>query len=253
MEKTFIWGHRGTGFIGVQNTISSFQNAINIGVDGIKTEAQLSKDGEIFLTFYQSLKFNGEDKPIKELDSSEIKKFKLENGESIPSLSELFNEFQDYDIRYNFDISTPEIGIRIIEIAEDYNLIDKVELAKTATDSSSLPLIFSKIRETNNRITLINSIFLKHSNIDEEHFDLENMRKLNVNVINVNYNFVNFELFKKVKDAGFKLYVWGVLFKRTMKKFLKMEYKGQAVDAIYSNFPERLVNLRNEIQNNGKN
>ena len=253
MEKTFIWGHRGSGFIGVQNTISSFQNAINNGVDGIKTEGQLSKDGEIFLTYYQSLKFNGEDKPIKELDSEEIKKFKLENGESIPSLSELFNEFQDYDIRYNFDIKTPEIGIRIIEIAEDYNLIDKVELAKAATDPSSLPLIFSKIRETNNKVTLINSIFLKHSNIDEEHFDLENMRKLNVKVINVNYNFVNFELFKKIKDAGFKLYVWGVLFKRTMHKFLKMEYKGQVVDAIYSNFPERLVNIRNEIQNNGKN
>ena len=250
MEKTFIWGHRGAGFIGMQNTISSFQNAINMGVNGIKTEAQLSKDGEIFLTYNQSLRKNGEDIAINELNGIEIKEYKLDNGESIPTITEVFNEFQDYDIRYNFDIKTPEIGLRIIEIAEEFNLIDKVELAKSATDPSSLPSIFSKIRETNSRITLINSIFLKHSNIDEKHFDLENMRKLNVQVINVNYNFANFELFKKVKDAGFKFYIWGVLFKRSMHKFLKMEYNGQFVDAIYSNFPARLVSLRDEIQIN---
>ncbi len=250
VEKTFIWGHRGTGFIGVPNTISSFQNAINIGVDGIKTEAQLSKDEKIFITYNQNLRKNGEDKALKELNSNEIKKFKLDNGESIPTLTELFEEFKDSGIRYNFDIKTPEIGIRIIEIAEDYDLIDKVELAKTSTDSSLLPDIFSKIRETNSRITLINSIFLKHSSIGEEHFELENMRKLNVQVINVHYNFANFGLFKKVKDAGFKFYVWGVLFKRSMQKFLRMKYKGQYVDAIYSNFPGRLVNMRDNIQNN---
>lgn len=249
-EKTFVWGHRGTGFIGVSNSMSSFQNAINIGVDGIKTEAALSKDEKIFITNNQNLKINGEDKALKELNSNEIKKYKLDNGESIPTLTELFEEFKDSGIRYNFDIKSPEIGLRIIEIAEDFDLIGKVELAKASTNSSLLPEIFSKVRETNSKITLINSIFLKHSNISEKHFELENMRKLNVQVINVHYNFANYELFKKVKDAGFKFYVWGVLFKRSMEKFLKMKYKDQYVDALYSNFPGRLVNLRDNIQNN---
>ncbi len=249
-EKTFVWGHRGTGFKGVMNTMSSFQNAINIGVDGIKTEVKLSKDEKLFITYNQNLKTNGEDKALKELTSNEIKKYKLDNGESIPTLTELFEEFKDSGIRFNFDIQSPEIGIKIIEIAEDFDLIDKVELAKASTNSSLLPDIFSEVRETNSNITLINSIFLKHSNISEKHFELENMRKLNVQIINVHYNFANFELFKKVKDAGFKFYVWGVLFKRSMEKFLKMKYKGEHIDALYSNFPGRLVKLRDNIQNN---
>lgn len=250
MNKTFIWGHRGAGFTGIQNTISSFQKAIDMGVDGIKTEAQLSKDREVFLTFQQSLKTNGETIPVNELDSYKIKKYKLENGESIPTLSELFNKFKNYKIRYNFDIKTPEIGIRIIEIAREFNIIDKIEIAKTSIDSSPLPKIFSKIREFDNNVTLNNSIFLKYSNIEEKHLELESMKKLNIQGINVNYNFADYELFKKVINKGFKFCVWGVLFNRSMEKFLKMNYQGRYIDAMMSNFPGRLVKLRNKIQSN---
>ncbi|UCD00642.1 MAG: hypothetical protein JSV23_07055 [Promethearchaeota archaeon] len=250
MNRTFVWGHRGAGFKGIQNTISSFQNAIDMGVDGIKTEAQISKDREIFLTFQQNLKINGENIPVKELDSYKIKEFKLENGESIPTLPELFNKFKKYKIRYNFDIRAPEVGIRIIEITRDFDLIDKIEIAKTSIDPYPLPVIFSKIREFDKNVSLINSIFLKYSPIEEKHLELESMRKLKIHGINVNYNFANFELFKKVVDKGFKFYVWGVLFNRSMEKFLKMNYQGKVIDAMMSNFPERLVKLRNKIQNN---
>ncbi|NVM35241.1 MAG: hypothetical protein HWN81_06575 [Candidatus Lokiarchaeota archaeon] len=250
MNKTFVWGHRGAGFKGVENTLSSFQNAIDIGVDGIKTEAQLSNDREVFLTFQQSLKINGETIPVNELESYKITKYKLENGESIPTLPELFNKFKKYKIRYNFDIKAPEIGIRIIEIAREFNVIDKIEIAKSSMDPNPLPKLFSKIREFDKNVKLVNSIFLKYSNIEENHLELESMKKLNVQGINVNYNFANFELFKKVINKGFKFCVWGVLFNRSMEKFLKMNYQGRFIDAMMSNFPARLVKLRDKIQTN---
>jgi glycerophosphoryl diester phosphodiesterase len=99
-------------------------------------------------------------------------------------------------------------------------------------------------------VMLINTIFLKHSDIREEHLELENMERLNIQGINVNYNMANFELFKMVKDLGHTFYVWGLLFNRSIQKFLKMNYKGHYVDAMMSNFPDRLVKFRNEIQNN---
>ena len=82
----------------------------------------------------------------------------------------------------------------------------------------------------------------------EKHLELENMRKLNIQVINVNFNFVNFELFKKVKDKGFKFYIWGVLFKRSMQEFLTMKYKEEYIDAMMSNLPDRLLRMRDDIQ-----
>jgi len=252
MNKTFVWGHKGAGFRGIENSMSSFKKAIDMGVDGIKTEAQLSKDGEIFLCFQQSLKINGEDIPINELESSEIRTLRLDNNESILTLPELFSELKDDNIRYNFDIRTPEIGIRIIEIARKFNVIDKIELSKTAMDGSLLPNIFGEIRKFDKNVTLINTIFLKYANNEKEHLELESMKELNIQGINVKYNFATFELFKLVKDNGFKFCVWGLLFNRSIEKFLRMNYKGQPVDAVMSNFPDRLVKLRNEIQNGGK-
>jgi len=250
MNKTFVWGHRGAGFRDVENSMSSFKKAVDMGVDGIKTEAQLSKDGEIFLCFQQSLRKNGEYVPIKDLDSSEIRTLRLDNNESVLTLSEFFSEFKDDNIRYNFDIRDPEIGIRIIEIARKFKVIDKIELAKPVTDGSLLPEIFGKIREFDKNVTLINTIFLKYANNMKEHLELKSMRELNIQGINVKYNFATFELFKLVKENGFRFYVWGLLFNRPMQKFLKMNYKGQPVDAMMSNFPDRLLRLRNEIQNN---
>ena len=250
MNKTFVWGHRGAGFRDVENSMSSFRKAIEMGVDGIKTEAQLSKDGEIFLCFQQKLRKNGGYVPINELDSSEIRTLRLDNNESILTLPELFSEFKNQNIRYNFDLRDPEIGIKIIEIARKFKIIDKIELAKTAMDGSLLPDIFGKIRDFDKNVTLINTIFLKYANNETEHLELESMRDLNIQGINVKYNFATFDLFKLVKENGFKFYVWGLLFNRSIEKFLNINYKGQYVDAVMSNFPDRLVKLRNEIQNN---
>jgi len=250
MNKTFVWGHRGAGFIGTQNSLSSFRRAIEMGVDGVKSETQLSKDNEIFLTFNQKLKINGEDIPIYELESNEIKEFKLDNGEPIMTLPELFKETLNSGIRYNFDVRAPEVGIRVCQIAREFDLTDRIELAKTSIDSFSLPEIFDKIRRNDKKVALINSVFLKYTNIEIKHLEIENMNKLNVQGINVHYNLASPELFKTVKDLGFKFYIWGVLFNRSIRKYLTMRYKGQYVDAMMSNFPHRLVNLRNEIQNN---
>ncbi|MHA1914807.1 MAG: glycerophosphodiester phosphodiesterase [Promethearchaeota archaeon] len=250
MSKTFVWGHRGAGFRETQNSITSFRRALDMEVDGFKTEAQLSKDNEILLTFNQSFKKNGEEIPIYELNSEEVKNFKMDNNESILTLPELFSEFKNTNLHYNFDIRAPEIGVRIVEIAKEFELINKIEISKTSIDRFPLPDIFKKIRDVDKNVMLINTLFLGNTDIKEEHLELEDMKKLNVQGINVNYNFATPEVFKMVKDFGFKFCIWGVLFKRPMRKCLNMSYKGQYVDAMMSNFPDRLVELRNEIQNN---
>jgi glycerophosphoryl diester phosphodiesterase len=249
LNKTFIWGHRGTGFEGTQNSFSSFQNAIGMGVDGIKTEAKLSKEGEVVLSFYNTLKQNGKEVPIQELTIEEIKKFKLDNNESILTLREVLKEFESSDIKYNFDVSVEEEAIKIIETAKEYGLLDHIEISKPSTHPDSLSKFYSGIRNFDKNVTLVNSISLRNSIIEDKHLEIEDMRKLNIMGINVNYNYANFELFKKVKDYGFKFCVWGVLFKRSMQKFLTMKYNGEYIDAIMSNQPGRLVKFRNEFQN----
>lgn len=249
LDKTFIWGHRGTGFNGIDNCLSSFKKAIDMGVDGIKTETKLSKEGEILLTFYNNLKINGNEVPIQELTVEEIKQYKLENNESIPTLREVLEQFKGSDVKFNFDITNPSEGIKIVETAKEYGFLNKIEIAKPSTRPDSLKDYFTEIRKYDKDVMLINSVFLKHAEIKNEHLELEDMEKLNITGINVNHNYASYELFKKVKDLGFKFCVWGILFKRPMKRFLTMKYKGEYIDAMMSNQPDRLVELRNELQN----
>ncbi|MFX0076946.1 MAG: glycerophosphodiester phosphodiesterase [Candidatus Hermodarchaeota archaeon] len=249
MNRTFIWAHRGMGFKGTQNCLSSFLNAAEMGADGIKTEAKLSKEDEVIISFYNSLKINGEETPIRELSLKEIKKFKLENNKTIPTLREVFEALENYNIKYNIDIMEPEVGIKIIDTAKEFGLIDRIELGKPSIHPDSLSKFYSKIREYDKNVTLINSVSLKYTEIKDEYLEIEDMRKLNIEGINVNFNFVSFDLFKRVKDLGFKFYVWGVLFKRSMQKLLTMKYNGYYIDAMMSNQPDRLLNFRNNLQN----
>lgn len=42
-----IWGHRGALHHAPENTISSFQKAIELGADGVELDVQLTKDGQV--------------------------------------------------------------------------------------------------------------------------------------------------------------------------------------------------------------
>ena len=256
MKTTFVWGHRGSGFRNyddnnnyiVQNSMKSFQHAVEKGVDGIKTEARLSKDNEVILCSSQKLSVNDVMRPINELKCDLIKSMKLKNEESIPTLKDLFDIFKGLDIKYNFDISGPEVGIEIIKLAKEYDVLNKIELAKSSIDPRPLDEIFLDIRNVDKKVILVNSVSLRHNKIREKDLELNSMHDLGISVVNVNYNFANYDLFKMVKDIGFKFYLWGVLFKKTMEEFLSMNYRGEFIDAMFSNFPFRLMKLREQIQ-----
>jgi glycerophosphoryl diester phosphodiesterase len=249
LNNSFIWGHRGAGFRGVMNTIPSFKQALSMGVDGIKSEGQLSKEGQVILTFKSSLPINGTSTPINELTIPEIKQFKLKNNLTIPTLREVFETFKKNDIRYNFDIKDPKVGIKIVKTAKEYNILNKIELSKPSTYKGNLSDIFSEVRDYEKEVTLSNSISLLHYPIKIKHLEVNEMKNLAIEIVNANYIYANYELFRKVKDLGFKFYVWGLLFKRNMIEFLKMKYKGEYIDGMFSNLPDKLVKLRDKIQN----
>jgi glycerophosphoryl diester phosphodiesterase len=228
--------------------MKSFQHAVENGVDGIKTEARLSKDNEVILCSSQELPVNGVMSPVNELKCDLIRTMKLKNDESIPTLRDLFEELKGLDIKYNFDISGPKVGIEIIKLAREYEILDKIELAKSSVDPRSLKEFFLEIRNFDKKVTLANSVSLKYDRIRKENLELKSMNDLDVEIINVNYNFANYDLFRMVKDMGFKFYLWGVLFKETMEKFLSMNYRGEFIDAMFSNFPFRLIKMREKIQ-----
>ena len=85
-------------------------------------------------------------------------------------------------IKRVFDIANPEEGIEIIRTAKEYGLVDHIELAKPSTRPDSLSNFFTEIRNFDKNVTLINSVFVKHTVIEDKHLELEDMRKLNIKI-----------------------------------------------------------------------
>ncbi len=96
--STVIFAHRGACALAPENTISSFEMAVNHQTDAVELDAKLSKDGQVMVIHDQTVDrtTNGTGK-VNELTLADLKsldagaKFNSKyTGEKIPTLDEVF-------------------------------------------------------------------------------------------------------------------------------------------------------------------
>jgi glycerophosphoryl diester phosphodiesterase len=109
-----IIGHRGASHIAPENTMASFEAALKLGVDGIETDVQETKDGQLVLCHDELLNrtTNGKGlikdytlKELKELSAGAWFSKEYEN-ERIPLLEELLDILKNRDILINIEIKS---------------------------------------------------------------------------------------------------------------------------------------------------
>ena len=95
-EKPIVFGHRGSPDLITENTIPSFQKAIDQGVDGLEFDIRLSKDKQIVVFHDVSLKrLSDREEAISELSLTELQSISLHKKEGqtedvyIPSLNDV--------------------------------------------------------------------------------------------------------------------------------------------------------------------
>lgn len=84
-----IIGHRGAAGLALENTISSLQTAIAIGVDAVEFDIRLTKDKKFVLSHDPHMRrVSGKRLKINELTYKQSQKIILHNGEKLSTLSE---------------------------------------------------------------------------------------------------------------------------------------------------------------------
>ncbi|ABR31194.1 glycerophosphodiester phosphodiesterase [Thermosipho melanesiensis] len=103
-----ILGHRGYSEKYVENTLESFQKAIEYGADGVELDVYWTKDGEVVVTHDSNLKrvFNV-DLDVREVNSKKIPK-------NIPRLYEIFEIMLDDKI-INVEIKDANNAEKIVQ------------------------------------------------------------------------------------------------------------------------------------------
>ena len=151
-NQTLLIGHRGSPTKITENTICSFQKAIDQGTDGIEFDIRLSKDRQIVVFHDKDLKrlSSRQDKveslSLAELQTIELKKEEGQKEEAyIPSLNELISLLAQVKV-INIEIKSDSLfhGHKIlnplIEFLNTNHLDDKCII------SSFNPLILMKLR-----------------------------------------------------------------------------------------------------------
>jgi glycerophosphoryl diester phosphodiesterase len=101
-----LYGHRGAPATGLpENTIASFQRALDDGATAIETDVHRTKDGVVVVA-HDAVQHGV---TIAQATLAELKAIDLGQGERIPTLRELLDRFRDVPI--NVDIKPEEDGI----------------------------------------------------------------------------------------------------------------------------------------------
>lgn len=140
MEKLIVVGHRGAKYFYPENTMLSFEKAIEMGVNGIETDIRMSKDGVLMLMHDATLArtTNTEAGGIENYTYAELKKMDAGSkfapefaGCQIPALQELLELCQGKNLFLNLEIKEfrKEVVDATLKLMQQMNMGDDFVIA----------------------------------------------------------------------------------------------------------------------------
>ncbi|MDN5351981.1 MAG: glycerophosphoryl diester phosphodiesterase [Clostridiales bacterium] len=148
---TKIIGHRGAKGHYAENTLLSFQKALEAGADGLELDVHFSADGHLMVFHdFELQRMTGQPGMIKDYGLAELKKFSVhfqDQSEPIPTLQEVLEYLSTFDRQYekktllNVELKAgshfyPGIESRVLELCEAY--LPKEQLIYSSFDHHAL-------------------------------------------------------------------------------------------------------------------
>ena len=123
-----IFAHRGGSIESYENTIESFNYAVDLGCEYIETDVQLSSDGVPYIFHDDDLhRFIGKKLRFNDLNSNELNEIKLFDRFSIPTLEECMETFPN--TKFNIDLKTNEVMKPAMKYLDSINAHSRVCIA----------------------------------------------------------------------------------------------------------------------------
>ena len=155
----FYYGHRGAPTLAPENTLISFQEAINNDMDGIELDVQLSKDKKLIIYHDKYIDYNGSKIKISNLSLAQIQKIDVKNifshlpFQKIPELSDVLDILPAHMI-LNIEIKSYESKFFSNGVEDELLKIIKGKIdSQQLIISSFNPLIIKRIKQKNSNLS----------------------------------------------------------------------------------------------------
>lgn len=225
------YAHRGASEYAPENTLSSFYMGLLMGANGIETDVQRTKDGELVLFHDDTVdRVSDSSGKVSELTLSELKALKITGNcttgfyDRVVTFSEFLDHFAAYDISFAIELKGPGVEEDSLALCKKYGI-----LGNTTFTSFNFSYI-KKIRELD-RAARIG--FLTSRTDDEV---ITELKAISCEEIAPKASEITPELMKKWRENGLGVRAWGVGSVETMKKMCEL-----GVDGMTVNFPDRLT------------
>jgi|ECHhosMinimDraft_1075155.scaffolds.fasta_scaffold01817_2 glycerophosphoryl diester phosphodiesterase len=231
-----IWGHRGARGLAPENTIPSFQLALQLGVDGVELDVHLSKDGELVVMHDDRVDrtTNGEGfirdltwGQLRELDAG----FKFGSqwkGVKVPLLREVLSLGIKCKVELKHGSSVyPGIEEKVLQEVSKYSSLDRVEF--TSFDYDAL----SRLKDLEPKVQVGIIVFGRPS------WFLEHAKKVRATSMHCNISLVTKEDVNLVNLSGFRIGLWTVNEPWELSKAWEM-----CPNSITTDYPDRAIKKR---------
>lgn len=215
-------GHRGAKGYVAENTLASFQKALDLGVDGIELDIHLSSNGEIMVIHDETIDRTTSSKGfVKDFTSSQLQSL------GIPTLHEVLNLINKV-CPVNIEIKDKKATEKVIHLVEKY--ISEYHWSYNQFFVSSF--IWDELEKISKLNSNILTGVLTEDSIERT---LVFAQKIKAHSINPYFKLLNLKNVEEIKQNGFKIYTWTVnstediIFAKTLN-----------IDGIISDFPDRI-------------
>lgn len=223
-----IIGHRGAMGYETENTLSSVQKALELGVDMIEIDVFKIESGEIVVFHDETVDrlSNGGGK-IEEYNIFDLKQLTLEGGHKIPMLQDVL-QLIDHRVPLNIELKGAGTAERVQVITSYYSGQQGWSPNQFLISSFNWDELRAyRALDPGARIAVLTE--------GDPTEALAVAKELAAEAINPAYGKISPEKARAIHDAGFKINVWTV---NEPKQY--EELKAMGVDGIFTNYPDRM-------------
>ena len=215
-------GHRGAKGYVAENTLASFQKAIDLQVDGIELDVHVSRDGEIMVIHDETIDRTTSGKGfVKNFNSLELQSY------GIPTLNKVLDLINN-NLLVNIELKSDNSVEKVIEIINFYCSDKKWNINNFIVSSFNWELLL-KVKSLNKNI--------KIGVITEEKLEsaIAFAKQVRAFSINPYFKLLNVENVLIMQKEGFQVHCWTVNSPEDI-----IFVKSLQVDAVISDFPDKI-------------
>jgi glycerophosphoryl diester phosphodiesterase len=220
--------HRGAKGYEPENTLKSFQKALDLNADGIELDVHLSADEHIIVIHDETTDRTTNGKGfVNTFSLSELKSFSIDGKYQIPTLNEVF-DLVDKKCLINIELKGLGTARKVVNLIEEY-IAEKNWNYHHFTVSS---FDWNLLQETSNLNSKIQIGVLTETDLESA---LAFAELIKAHAIHPDYHLLNSENVKQMQQQGFLVLPWTVDEEEDIQKI-----KSYNVDGIITDFPDKI-------------